>query len=180
MWLKRGALALSCAAAAAPGVQAAPPDAVVLPGQGAGFIRVDFVDTSITYELTNLTGTDIFSTTTQSARFEVLAPILTTVTVEFPTWQPDPPAPQGVRQAAFSDGSHRIGGRLYLDPTPDDPANGDTIFQSDNGVLWADGRRGMVTWGLGADISAGITDHPTGIAEAGVYSLDATVTIQAR
>lgn len=179
MWPKLLLMAM-IAATSGLAARAAPPDAVVLPGRGAGFIRVDYEDSSITYTISNLTGEDIFSTTTQSARFDILAPILTTVTVEFPTWQPDPPAPQRVRQAAFSNGDHRIGGQLYLDPTPDAPMNGDTVFQSPDGTLQAAGRRGRVQWGLGADIAAGVTDHPAGIAEAGVYSLDAVITIQAR
>jgi hypothetical protein len=153
-------------------------DFVILPGRGRGFVVLWVVTPQISYTVTDPTGDDIHSNTPQSARFRILANVPYSLDITFPTWQPDPPAPPDYRQPAFSNGDNRIGGRIYLDPTPNDPGNGDTIFQTPEGVLRTDGRRGMTRWGLGADISARFNDSPAGLAAPGVYSLDAEITIQ--
>jgi hypothetical protein len=161
-----------------PGLVRRDDDTIVLFGRGRGFVIARFLDDEITYTVRNLAGEDINSTTGQSARIRVLATRPYALDVRFPTWRPGPPAPQGFRQAEFSDGSHRIGGRLWLDPTPDTPSNNDTVFQSPDGFLEARGRFGLMQWGLGADIAARYTDHPSGVAPAGTYSLEAVITIQ--
>jgi hypothetical protein len=153
-------------------------DTIVLFGRGRGFVIARFLDDEITYTVRAPTGEDINSTTGQSARIRVLATRPYALDVRFPTWRPGPPAPQGFRQAEFSDGAHRIGGRVWLDPTPNAPRNGDTVFQSPDGFLEARGRFGLTQWGLGADIAARYTDHPSGVAPAGTYSLEAVITIQ--
>lgn len=151
---------------------------VVLPGRGHGFVAAEFLDTEITYEVRNLTGEDIHSDTRDGAGFEILSNRPFTLDVAFPTWRPAPPAPQDVRQAAFSDGAHRIGGRLWLEFARGGSPDGEIIFQSPDGRLEAAGPRGRTRWALGADIAARHTDHPSGLAAAGVYSLEAVITIQ--
>ncbi|MFP4451255.1 MAG: hypothetical protein ACLFP0_10045, partial [Rhodosalinus sp.] len=86
---------------------------------------------------------------------------------------------QDFRQGAFSNGTHTIAGRLFLAPEVRG-RGGDRILHAADGSLQADGSRGISMWGLGAEISARLTDNPAGIAEAGAYSLDAVITIQPR
>jgi hypothetical protein len=153
-------------------------DAVLLKASVADFAAPEIVDAEVDYLVTEVMGDDVFSTTVNSARIRVMANVPYAVVVTFPTWQPDPPAAQNFLQPAFSNGSHRIGGRLYLDPTPDAPTNGDTVFQTASGDLQAAAGPGIRLWGLGANISARFTDNPSGLAAPGTYSLDAQITIQ--
>ncbi|WP_372890987.1 hypothetical protein [Rhodosalinus sp.] len=154
---------------------AAPPGRGVGRGRGRGTALIWPLSSEVTYEVTD-PGADL--ATGETARFLVVASRSYTIEVAFPTWQPGPPAPALVRQAAFSRDAQHIGGQLFLDPTPDDPGNGDAIRQSADGSLTVLSlSRGLRIWGLGAEISPQFTDSPTGIAEAGTYSLEAEITL---
>lgn len=82
---------------------------------GRDALLVQVLDRQVDYVVTDLLGAPGFETTEDTARFRVLSTVPYTVTIGFPTWQPAPPAPANYRQPAFSDGAHRIGGRVYLD-----------------------------------------------------------------
>lgn len=171
--------ALCCLAAlAGTASSAGSSEAIVLKANVGDAVTLELVDSRVDYVVSNLTGDDIFSGTTTNARFQVAANTAYRLVVTFPTWQPGRPAGRPVRQPAFSNGTHLIGGRLYLDPSPDVPGTDDIIYQRQNGVLLARGSSGLSEWGIGADISAGVTDNPTGLAAPGVYSLDAEITVQ--
>jgi hypothetical protein len=140
---------------------------------GRGFAFLFPVDTEVTYEIADPRGGEV--ATGETADFLVLASRAYTVTIDFPTWAP-PATPD--RRAAFSSGAQRIGGRLFLDPTPLDAGNGDTFVQREDGTLGVRSTRGELRrWGLGATVDPQITDSPTGIAAAGTYSLEAVITL---
>ncbi|REC58194.1 hypothetical protein DRV84_03955 [Rhodosalinus sediminis] len=142
------------------------------PAWGRGFAVLFPIDTQVTYEIADPRSGEV--ATGETANFVVLASRGYTVTIDFPTWAP--PATPG-RRAAFSNGAQRIGGRLFLDPTPLD-GNGDIFVQREDGTLAVEIPRGeWRLWGLGARIDPQITDSPTGIAAAGTYSLEATITL---
>ena len=146
------------------------------PVWGRGFAFLFPVDAEVTYEIADPRGGEV--ATGETADFLVLASRGYAVRIDFPTWTP--PA-TGDRRAAFSNGTERIGGRLFLDPTPLDPGNGDTFEQREDGTLGVESRRGELRrWGLGATIDPQITDSPTGIAAAGTYSLEAVITLSPR
>jgi hypothetical protein len=175
-------LALALAAALAAGARAQPQDVIVLPGRGGGFIAYWVADRSIEYDVDDPTAPLINSDDGRGAGFGVFATRPYTVEVSFPTWLPGAPAPPAARRGAFSNGQHRIGGRLWLDPPgrgrgQGQGASGGIVFQDDNGQLRSRGPRGLRAWRLGADIDPRQTDHPGGLAPAGRYSLDAQITV---
>jgi hypothetical protein len=143
------------------------------PVWGRGFAFLFPVDAEVTYEIADPRGGEV--ATGETADFLVLASRGYTVTIDVPTWAP---RATGDRRAAFSNGTQRIAGRLFLDPTPEDPGNGDIFEQREDGTLGVESTRGELRrWGLGATIEPGITDSPTGIAAAGTYSLEARITL---
>jgi hypothetical protein len=175
-------LALALVAALAAGARAQQSDVIVLTGRGGGFVAYWVADRSIDYDVGDPTTPLINSDDGRGARFGVFATRPYTVAVSFPTWRPGAPAPPAAQRGAFSNGQHRIGGRLWLDPPgrgrgQGRGGNGGIVFQGDNGQLGASGRPGWNFWRLGADIDPRQTDHPGGLAPAGRYSLDAQITV---
>ena len=153
---------------------------VVLRPEGPPFLLARLIEQQVVYRVPDPTRDGAIALGKPTARFLVLANSSYRIDVTFPTWQPDPPATREFLQGAFSNGRHRIAGRLFLDPSPQGRRRGDRILHAADGTLQAEGQRGVNMWGLGAEISARLTDNPAGIAEAGTYTLDAVITIQPR
>lgn len=78
---------------------------------------VEFLETEVDYTVEDLSGPPGYQETTGTIQFLVAADMPFVVTALFSNWQPDAPAPAAYLQPAFSNGTFRIGGRLFLEIT---------------------------------------------------------------
>lgn len=169
-------------------------DTITINGEVVEYIVLDITEPTIDYTVGDLAdsdgltggdpvddGEDKYAGTNEKANFVVNANVPYTITVLFDTWDYNS---LGYEQAEFTNADgDRIGGSLHLDPTPDSIASGnsDIIYQTSAGLLTANGSGGSLDdWGLGANFRAEFTDHPSGLAPAGDYTLVATVEVSAQ